>query len=228
MMRIRHIVSVALITAGLVLIADVGLTLAWKEPVSAVYGSIRQGQASGELDSVSESFLTDPDVEAAAGAAGRDPSRQAARLAGLFAKQLENLAPIGRIEIPSIGAGYVVVEGTDTAALQRGPGHYPKTVLPGQGSTIGIAGHRTTYLAPFNRIDDIDLGDKIILKMPYGNFTYDVTNTKIVDPSQTEIVRDVGRERLVLTACHPLYSAAQRYAIFADLVDIELKSNPNS
>ena len=98
----------------------------------------------------------------------------------------------------------------------------PRSALPGQGRTVAIAGHRTTYGAPFNQIDKIDVGDPIALEMPYGRFTYDVTATKIVDPSQTGIVRDVGRDRLVLTSCHPLYSAAQRYAVIADLKRVDL------
>lgn len=223
MRRLTRILSVALMTAGLVLLTDVGLTLAWKEPVSAIYGSIRQNQAAKELDSVRERFLRLPEV-AAPGQIG-DPTRRAAQLADLFARTLEDAKAIGRIEIPSIGADYVAVEGTDTAALQRGPGHYPDTALPGQGKTIAIAGHRTTYLAPFNQIDAIEDGDRVVLEMPYATFTYEVTGHKIVEPTQTEIVRNVGRERLVLTACHPLYSAAKRYAVFADLADIELTSS---
>ena len=104
-------------------------------------------------------------------------------------------------------------------ACRKGPGHYPDTGFPGQGETIGIAGHRTTYLAPFREINEIADGDEIVLEMPYGNFTYEVEKHQIVDPSQVEIVRDVGYERLVLTACHPLYSAAQRWAVFARLTD---------
>jgi sortase A len=136
--------------------------------------------------------------------------------------------------IPSIDLDIVVVEGTDTASLQKGPGHYtlaktPELVkqgdgsaFPGQGMTMGIAGHRTTYLAPFRRIDEIEMGDEILLEMPYGNFTYAVQKHEIVDPDEVSIVRNVGYDRLVLTACNPLYSAAQRYAQFARLTDISL------
>ncbi len=129
---------------------------------------------------------------------------------------------IGKIRIPSIDLEVVVVQGTDTASLQKGPGHYPDTAFPGQGKTIGIAGHRTTYLAPFRKINEIENGDEIELDMPYGTFTYEVQKHEIVDPSQIEIVDDVGYERLVLTACHPLYSAAQRWAVFAKLSEISL------
>lgn len=220
MRRAGRILSVTLVTAGLVILADAGLTLAWKEPLSTIYGSLQQRQAASELDSVRDDFLELPGAAALSGE-GSDPVDRAERLADLFASELNQGEPIGRIEIPSVDAGYVVIEGTSTADLRRGPGHYRETALPGQGSTIGIAGHRTTYQAPFRRINDIQNDDRIVLEMPYGEFTYEVTETRIVEPTRTEIVRDIGRERLVLTACHPLYSAAQRYAVFADLVAAE-------
>ncbi|GIK78194.1 MAG: hypothetical protein BroJett022_18840 [Actinomycetes bacterium] len=213
--------SVALITAGLVILADVAATLIWKEPLSAVYAQVRQSQAAGELDAVSDEFLADPDV---AGLASADATvaQRARRLADLFERRLAGGEPIGRIRIPAIDADYVVIQGTEEADLELGPGHYPDTAIPGQGRTVAIAGHRTTYGAPFNRIDRVDVGDPIALEMPYGRFTYEVTSTRIVDPADTGIVRDIGRERLVLTSCHPLYSAAQRYAVFADLKRIDL------
>lgn len=209
-----------MITAGLVILLDVGLTLAWKEPISAIYGSVRQSAAAGELESVRDEFLRLPELDAPA--VEEDPDREARRLADLFAKTLEDQKPIGRIELPTIDADYVVVQGTDTEALQRGPGHYPDTALPGQGRTIGVAGHRTTYGAPFLKLDKIEPDDSITLEMPYATFTYEVTGTRIVVPTQTEVVRDVGRERLVLSTCNPRYSAAERLIVFADLAEIEL------
>jgi sortase A len=221
MRRLARILSVALITAGLVVGADAGLTVLWKEPVSAFTNTLRQNAADSELDSVSEDFLKQPETQTVS---TRDPARAAERLADLFEKSVSNGQPIGRIRIPSIGADYVVIQGTDEGDLERGPGHYPETAFPGQGKTVAIAGHRTTYGAPFNKIDDIDVGDTVELDMPYAKFTYEVTDTDIVDPSDVHIVDDTGEERLVLTACHPLYSAAQRYAVFAKLGDIELKA----
>jgi sortase A len=155
-------------------------------------------------------------------ASAADTERRSERLADLFERRLEVGEPIGRIRIAAIDADYVVVQGTEEADLKRGPGHYPDTALPGQGRTVAIAGHRTTYGAPFNQIDKVDAGDQVILEMPYGAFTYEVTETRIVDPDQTGIVRDVGHDRLVLTSCHPLYSAAERYAVIADLERIDL------
>jgi sortase A len=116
----------------------------------------------------------------------------------------------------------VVVQGTDTATLQKGPGHYTATPIPGQHGTVAIAGHRTTYLAPFRRINEIRDGDEIRVEMPYAAFTYTVEKHEIVDPSEVGIIKPVGYPRLVLTACHPLYSAAQRWAVFAKLNRIDL------
>lgn len=213
--RVFRIVSVALITAGLVVLADVAATLAWKEPVSSIYGSIQQGKAEGQLNELERSFPSRRDLRRVARVEHiRDKVRI---LAGLFADRVRQGEAIGRIVIPSIDLDVVAVEGTDTGSLQKGPGHYPQTPLPGRGGTSAFAGHRTTYLAPFRHLDQLERGDGIELEMPYANFAYRVQKTRIVDPGDVGIVHGAGYERLVLTACHPLYSAAQRIAVFAKL-----------
>jgi len=217
---VLRILSIALITAGLVILSDVGLTLAWQEPVSSIYGSIKQGQAADSLDQLEESFPSEADVRALDRVHGIGAKTRL--LAESLAERVETGQGIGRISIPSIDVDIVVVQGTDASSLRRGPGHYPETAFPGEGKTIGIAGHRTTYLAPFRQIDQIDVGDDILIDMPYAAFTYKVTKTDIVDPSDVGIVEDVGYEQVVLTACHPLYSAAQRYAVFGRLESVSL------
>lgn len=225
MRRALHILSVALITAGIVIAADVAITLAWKEPMSTVYGSIKQGQAASSLDDLQEQFSAEVDLAPPPQAEDpREIEKHVAHLADLFSKEVETGQGIGRLKVPSIDLDLVVVQGTDTASLQKGPGHYPETAFPGQGRTVGIAGHRTTYGAPFRHINEIQDGDEIIVEMPYATFTYTVQKHEIVDPSQVEIVDDVGYDRLVLTACHPLYSAAQRWAVFARLTDTQPKT----
>ena len=126
-----------------------------------------------------------------------------------------------RLALPRIGLEAVVVEGTDGASLRNGPGHYPDTPLPGVRGTVGIAGHRTTYGAPFRDIADLRPGDPVHVRMPYATFTYEVERTRIVAPTAVEVVRRVSYDRLVLSACHPLYSAAQRIVVFARLVRAE-------
>ncbi len=211
--------SVALITAGIVVLADAGLTLVWQEPLSAAYGKLQQNRAEDELAELSDEFPTAADLAALEGVDG-DEAR-AAILAKLFKQRIGIGDAIGRIAIDRVGLDIVMVEGTDTATLQKGPGHYEDTPLPGQGKTVGVAGHRTTYLAPFRDIDKIQDGDQVRIELPYGVFTYTVTKHEIVEPGDVEIIEPVGYEQLVLTACHPVHSAAQRYVVFAKLTRID-------
>lgn len=209
-----------LITAGLVVMTDAGLTLVWEEPLSAAYGAFKQGQAEDQLNQLETQYPTPEDLAAIAGVRGI--AKKAHILADRFKPQLQEGHAIGRIKIDRIGLSIVVVQGTDTSSLQKGPGHYRNTPIPGQPGTVAIAGHRTTYLAPFRDINQIEDGDEIRIEMPYAAFTYTVEKHEVVDPSDVGIIKPVGYDRLVLTACHPPYSAAQRYAIFAKLTRTDL------
>src|SRR3954471_13166477 len=170
-----------LITAGLVVLADAGLTLLWQEPLSAAYGSFKQGQAEDQLNQLESQYPTAADLAAISGAKGN--SAKARILADRFEPHLIQGHAIGRIKIDRIGLNIVVIQGTDTASLEKGPGHYRNTPLPGQPGTVAIAGHRTTYLAPFRHIDQIENGDQVRIEMPYAAFTYTVQRNQIVDPS---------------------------------------------
>jgi sortase A len=217
MSRLLRILSIALITAGLVLLADIAVTLLYKEPLSSVYAAIRQNEAASELSELEASFPSRADRRTAAGQ--HNPKRRIATLARRFGAQVDPGEAIGRIRAPAMdGLNAVVVQGTDTASLQKGPGHYPETPFPGQGSTVGIAGHRTTYGAPFRHIDSMQRGDRIVLEMPYATIVYRVQKTRIVDPDAIWVIKDAGYERLVLSSCNPLYSAAQRFIVFARAV----------
>lgn len=227
MHRSLRVLSITLITAGLVIFADVAMTLAWKEPLSTIYGSIKQDKAEKQLRALEDRFPSAEDLARVANIT--DITERARALANLFAPQAKTGQGIGRVVIPKIDLDIVLVQGTDTASLQKGPGHYTRSdnpatrkagdgsAFPGQAKTIGIAGHRTTYLAPFRRLDELERGDDIIVEMPYATFTYEVEKTKIVTPDKISIVRNVGYERVVLTACNPLYSAAQRIAALGKL-----------
>jgi sortase A len=218
MHRPLRILSTALITAGLVVMADVALTLLWQEPVSAAYASLQQSRANDELAELESEF--DPGDVGFLSANASEAAR-ARVLAESFQGTIEDGQPIGRVEVDSIGLDTVLMNGTDTSTLQKGPGRYPRTPLPGYGKTTGIAGHRTTYLAPLRKINEISVGDEIRVELPYAAFTYEVEKHEIVEPSDVQIVDPVGYERVVLTACHPLYSAAQRWAVFGRLTRID-------
>ena len=175
--------------SGVLLIADAGVTLAWQEPVSAFLAERQQNQLKEEL------YNPPPHVE----------------------KRIREKRPlpgdsIGEIILPSLGKHYFMVEGTDTDICP-----HPDTPLPGERGTVAVAGHRTTYGAPFRHIDQLKHGNRIIMSMPYGRYIYRVEKTQIVDDSALWITDPVGYDRLVLSACHPLYSAAQRIVVFARL-----------
>lgn len=202
-------------TSGVLLLADAGITLAWQEPVSALIALRQQSQLEDELAARAGGGRRDSD-------AGEELStRELERLAERYGKRIDVGEAWGRIELPTLDRDYVVVEGTDEGPLRNGPGHYPETPSPGHGGTVAIAGHRTTYLAPFRTIDQLEEDDEIVVEMPWARFTYAVEKQEIVEPTQTEVTRTVDHERLVLSACHPLYSAAQRIIVFAELEDVE-------
>jgi sortase A len=123
------------------------------------------------------------------------------------------------LEIPSIDVDEVVVQGTDVESLKKGPGHYPKTTDPwDERGRVGIAGHRTTYGAPFWDLDKVERGDEITLHTDLGTYEYVVTGSRDVLPTEVEILSDPGRPTLVLTTCTPKFSAAMRLVVFADQV----------
>jgi sortase A len=206
----RFIASV-LILSGVLMIADVLTTLAWQEPVSALIAKREQSRLSHQLARLDR--LSTADRRALRGAS----AQHLAKLARRERSRVATGHALGRIRLPTLHRSYVMVQGTDSGSLRKGPGHYPRTALPGEPGTVAIAGHRTTYLAPFKTIDQLRPGDPVVLEMPYGRFTYRVQSSRVVAPSALWVTRSVGYPRLVLSACHPLYSASKRIVVFARL-----------
>jgi len=124
---------------------------------------------------------------------------------------------MGIIKIPKIGVDSIVVEGVEVEDLKKGPGHYPDTALAGQLGNMVISGHRTTYGAPFYRLDELEPGDDIIVYDAKGPYTYKVTESKIVLPTEIGVIAPSSDARLTLTTCHPRFSAAKRLIIVAQL-----------
>lgn len=212
-------VSTVLIVAGVLLLVDAALTLAWQEPVSALIARITQERLAGDLEQLERAGPTPLELRALAGLGTN--RRRIAYLARSLKRRSGEGAAVGRIEIPAIGASFVLVNGTAGGDLRKGPGLYSQTPFPGAPGTVAIAGHRTTYLAPFRRIDRLRPGDRVVLTMPYARFTYVVQGHEIVPPTAVGVIRRVAYDRLVLSACHPLYSAAKRIVVFARLVRTE-------
>jgi sortase A len=215
MRRLIRDVSSVLILSGLLLIADAGATLVWQEPVTAAIGMVLRSEVNKSHLSYRTAPLSTTDTRALGGI--QSLSARITYLARRERDQVKTGDAIGQIQIPRIGHTYNIIEGTDTRSLEAGPGHYPSTAFPGMGQTVAVAGHRTTYLAPFRFLNQLTAGDRIFVTMPYGKFTYVVQYQRIVQPTQTSVIDDVGYDRLVLSACTPLYSAAQRIIVFARL-----------
>ena len=214
--RLLRDLSYVLMISGALLLVDAGVTLIWQEPLTAVIAAIKRSEIDQRYLSYRTSPLSTLDRRALA-LLTAIPHRIA-----YLARHEERLVPqgaaLGHIRIPKIGASFVLVQGTDQSSLEKGPGHYPSTALPGLGQTVAVAGHRTTYLAPFRHLDELSPGNHIVVRMPYGRFLYTVQRTRIVSPTAWWITRNVGYDRIVLSACNPLYSAAQRIVVFARLV----------
>jgi sortase A len=214
-----------LLGLGALVLVWVGVTVKWGDPFTSLYTRHEQRALAGRLDQIDRQWAAPKRPVSVAVASAKPEQTKAAVLrsrASSYRSTLAEGAPIGRIVVPRLGLRMVVVEGTAKADLEKGPGHYDSasgrtTGLPGMGGVIGIAGHRTTYSAPFRHIDDLRPGDKIELRMPYGHFRYTVYHHKIVDDQDWSILRKRPWEKLVLTACHPLYSAKQRWVVFARL-----------
>jgi sortase A len=214
--RAWRALSVVLVLAGVLALVDAGVTLVWQEPFSALYAKLRQDHLSGTLRAVERAAPTP--LERRALARLPDERRRVAFLARELERHSAEGSAVGRIVIPRIGASFVVVKGTSTSALESGPGIYSETRFPGVGGTTAIAGHRTTYLAPFRHVDALQRGNRILLNMPYAHFTYTVTAERVVAPTDVRAaVGNVGYSRLVLSACTPLFSAAKRLLVFARL-----------
>ncbi len=138
------------------------------------------------------------------------------------------------LRVPRFGRDYaqVIVEGVSRGDLRRGPGHYPGSALPGQVGNFAVAGHRTTYGAPFGRLDELRPGDAIVLETRASWLTYRVTGTRVVAPNEVAVTAPVpdapGRQPtqalLTLTTCNPRYSARQRLVVFGLLA----KTVPNA
>jgi len=199
---------------GLLVLAWAAIAVVWGDPVSALYTRHEQAGLSARLETVERDW----DVGRPAHPASAPAAWQAAVLR--FRRSLEPGDPVGRIVIPRIGLDMVVVEGTGGAQLAKGPGHYDAataraTSLPGLGGVIAIAGH-------------LARGSTVTLVMPYGRFVYRVIAHRVVVPTDWSILRRRPFEELVLTACHPKYSASHRYVVFARLVRAvpNLRSGP--
>jgi sortase A len=200
---------------GFALLADAVATVVWRDPITAVFAQQRQKALDRELTAIEHAPIESSTLKLVKNAISTE-KRMSILAANLRARSGSG-DPLGRISIPKLDKKFVFVVGTGLESLKKGPGHYAGTALPGERGTVGIAGHRTTYLAPFRRIDRLRKRDRIILTMPYGRFSYSVESIQVVSPSRTSVLRLVRHDRLVLTTCTPPLSATRRLVVMARL-----------
>lgn len=221
--------AACLIVLGLGTCAYALVTTIWSDPLTAAYMHWKQ---RGLEESFQRSLRHDaPAVHHAPAFPAARPPTSAARTwetavstAALRERRSLRLGqPLGRIAIRRIGLSVVFVDGTRWLQdLSRGPGRYPQASLPGLGGTTAIAGHRTTFGAPFRHVDELRRGDPIVVTMTYGTFVYRVVGHQVVSPDDWHVIRPRGFDALVLTTCDPPFSASHRLVIVARLARVRL------
>ena len=228
-MRCRRLGAV-LAVLGVLVAAYAATVVFWRDPATDLYARWKQHTLSQDLD---EAFAEQEPIVAlpAAGESEAAPTEEellaaeklaVARAANELHAKLKLGKALGRLTVPRMGLKTVFVHGTRWGPdLSQGPGHFPQTSLPGVGRTMAIAGHRTTFGAPFRDIDELRKGDPIAVELPYATFHYRVFAHEIVDNEDWSVIRDRGFDTLVLSACHPLYSAKQRWIVYARLVQVD-------
>ena len=211
--------------AGDLLLIVGGLVLAY--PFwSAAYAQVQQSRLDTTYREQSVAFVEDITADTSSRTHDVPDEEVVRRLAVRYGNKLETGAPIGRLRIPRIDIDRLVQQGAkgrkaldpdeDRALLRNGPVHYGNTPLPGVGEPFAVSGHRTTYGAPFFKLDKLRKGDAIYVDTPYARFRYKVARTTVVDPTDIGVLDDRGYA-LVLTTCTPPYSAAHRLNVWATL-----------
>ena len=187
----------------------------WQDPLTLVLNK----RAQSELSSAYEVRVTRERIAPTPRPAVEQPSR--AKLAATYRKRTDTGDPIGRLTVPRLNLEIMVVFGTDRETLKKGPGLHPSTGFPGQRFLTYVAGHRTTYGAPFSDIDNLRPGDEITFEVPYGTYRYEVVGHRIVRDDQIEVLKGRGREELALQACWPRFFATHRYIAYGKLVGVD-------
>lgn len=219
--RAARIGGTLLIAAGCLTLVWAIVVWRWQDPFTALYTHFEQEHLARQYRQETAAFrprvrLLPHPHEQVAGLKAAEKAMAAD--AGAYDRSLKVGGPVGRLTIGRIGLHMIVVQGTDEQTLKKGPGHYLQSALPGEGRLIYVAGHRTTYLAPFSRINDIRTGDYITFELPYGTFTYRAFRHYIVRATDLSVLVNHGREILRLQACHPRFFATHRYILDARLV----------
>ena len=216
MRRALRILGTLLVASGVCLLLWSAIVWRWQDPFTALYTTYQQHRLAAGFDQRLAAYAPPAGLKRSTGTAWiAHEQRLVAREARRYRRQLEVGDPLGRLKVPRLHLSILVVAGTDHDSLTKGPGWYRGSFLPGEGLLIYIAGHRTTYLAPFAAIQSLRRGDTATLELPYGTFVYEITGHAIVAADDLAQLRSHGREVLALQACHPRFFASHRYIAYA-------------
>lgn len=211
MRRTVREVGFALITAGVVVLLFVAYQL-WGTGLAerASQDKLRRQASAQSAQSANNPPSTTP---------AKAPTPQVVAPAG---------EAIAHLVIPKIGVDKYVVDDVSTSQLRKGPGHYKETPLPGQAGNAAIAGHRTTYGAPFYRLNELQPGDQILVTTRAGQFNYTVTESKVVKPTDVSVLDATPDNRLTLTTCTPRFSASNRLVVISRMTTAPSPARPVS
>jgi sortase A len=210
-----------LVVTGFALLVWAVVVWLWQDPFTALYTKYEQHGLASQYERRTRAFqpavfpkTTSP----------RQERLRIAREAAQYRHTLPAGAAVGWITVARLHLKMIFLNGTDESSLERGPGLDTQTYMPGQGQLVYIAGHRTTFLAPFSHIDSLRPGDLVTLKVPYGTFTYRVFKHIIVPADDLAVLRSHGKDVVALQACHPRFFATHRYIVYARLARVTLPS----
>jgi sortase A len=209
-----------LLICGLATIAWTATVWVWQDPFTALYTWYEQRKLSSSLERQFADPLNRIQLPRAGATSVAAEERAVAAAAARYRRSARVGQAIGRIDVPRLGLRMVLVNGTDHDSLEKGPGRDRRTFMPGEGRLVYVAGHRTTYLAPFAHIERLRAGDRIRLEMPYATVVYAVTRHRIVAADDLSVLRSHGREAVELQACHPRFFATHRYIVYGQPVRI--------
>jgi sortase A len=219
MRRWTRILGTVLVAAGALTLVWALLVWQWMDPFTALYTKWKQHQLAAHYNERAAAFRPAA-VDGASLAVERETIAREARAYRLGTHRGE---AIGRIRIPRLGLEMVLVDGTDHETLKKGPGRYLGSFMPGENRLVYVAGHRTTYLAPFSHIDALRRGDRVTIEVPYGTFTYGISAHRVVGAGDIGVLRSPRHERLILQACHPRFFASHRYLQYGRLLRVAPK-----
>jgi sortase A len=225
----RHRLGTLLLVVGIGILGWAATVYLWKDPFTTAYTAYEQRKLESSLNHQFEAWrpLRTPvsrPVKPTSGKPTRRPHDDVRSEARRYRLASHDGDAVAKLRIPRLDLDAVVVNGTSVSDLRRGPGRQLETYMPGERQLVYVAGHRTTYGAPFSDIDRMRPGDKITFELPYATIEYKVMGHRIVDDNDLSVLKTQGHEELVLQACHPRFFASERYLVYARPVSVKARS----